>query len=191
MVINSPKHAMEPFQVALEAAPTGMLMMDGTGKIVLVNAQIEKLFGYARDELLGQRIEILVPERFRPRHPELRKTFFADPKTRVMGAGRELFGLRKDGSEMPIEIALNPLQTAEGDFVLSSIADITQRQRTQEALRASEQHYRFMSETMPQIIWTSPPGRQYRLLQSVLVRLHRPDDRAIQGLGVGARAAPG
>jgi PAS domain S-box-containing protein len=157
MVINSPKHAMEPFQVALEAAPTGMLMMDGTGKIVLVNAQIEKLFGYARDELLGRRIEILVPERFRPRHPELRKTFFADPKTRVMGAGRELFGLRKDGSEMPIEIALNPLQTAEGDFVLSSIADITQRQRTQEALRASEQHYRFMSETMPQIIWTSQP----------------------------------
>jgi PAS domain S-box-containing protein len=120
------------FRLALEAAPTGMLMMDGTGKIVLVNAQIETLFGYPREELLGQRIEMLVPARFGAHHPDLRDTFFLDPTARPMGAGRELFGLRKDGTEVPIEIGLNPLQTPEGDFVLSTIADITERKRSDE-----------------------------------------------------------
>src|SRR5579863_6455180 len=134
--ITERKRATEQFRLALEAAPTGMLMMDETGTIVLVNAQIEALFGYGRDELLGKRLEMLVPERFRAHHPELRKTFFGDPKTRVMGAGRELYGLRKDGTEVPIEIGLNPLQTPEGRFVLSSIADITERKRATEQFRA-------------------------------------------------------
>src|SRR5579863_3135369 len=133
--ITERKRATEQFRLALEAAPTGMLMMDETGTIVLVNAQIEALFGYGRDELLGKRLEMLVPERFRAHHPELRKTFFGDPKTRVMGAGRELYGLRKDGTEVPIEIGLNPLQTPEGRFVLSSIADITERKRATEQFR--------------------------------------------------------
>jgi two-component system sensor histidine kinase UhpB len=127
------KRADEQFRLALEAAPTGMLMMNEVGVIVLVNAQIEALFGYPRQELLGQRIEMLVPERFRSHHPDLRKVFFGDPKTRVMGAGRDLYGLRKDGTEVPIEIGLNPLQTSEGRFVLSSIADITERKRANEA----------------------------------------------------------
>ena len=133
--VSDRKRATEQFRLALEAAPTGMLMMNEVGTIVLVNAQIEALFGYPRDELLGQRLEILVPERFRTHHPDLRKGFFGDPKTRVMGAGRELYGLRKDGTEVPIEIGLNPLQTAEGRFVLSSIADITDRKRATEQFR--------------------------------------------------------
>lgn len=121
------KRADERFHLAIEAAPTGMLMMDRAGMIVLVNVQVEKLFGYSRDELLGRPIEMLVPERFRGHHPELRRAFFDDPKTRAMGGGRELFGLRKDGREVPVEIGLNPLHTSEGDFVLSSIVDLSQR----------------------------------------------------------------
>jgi len=121
--------ATEPFRQALEAAPTGMIMVDSRGRIVLVNAHVEKLFGYPREELVGQPIEVLVPERFRERHRDHRAAFLDDPRSRFLGAGRDLFGLRKDGTEVPVEIGLNPLRTAEGHFVLSSIADITERRR--------------------------------------------------------------
>jgi protein-histidine pros-kinase len=140
--ITASKRADERFRLAIDAAPTGMLLMDRIGCIVLVNAQIESLFGYARDELLGRRIEMLVPERFRLHHPDFRKTFFGDPNAREMGAGRDLYGLRKDGSEVPIEIGLNPLHTSEGDFVLSSIVDITERKRATE-------HFRLALEAAP------------------------------------------
>lgn len=126
--ITERKRATEQFRLALEAAPVGMLLMNATGSIVLVNAQIENLFGYARAELLGQKIEILVPERFRALHPEFREGFRRAPRTRAMGAGSVLFGLRKDGTEVPVEISLNPLQTMDGDFVLGSVTDLSQRQ---------------------------------------------------------------
>ena len=132
--ITERKRADEQFRLAIDAAPTGMLLMNLTGSIVLVNAQIERLFGYSRAELLGKQIEMLVPERFRAHHPDYRVVFFAAPTVRKMGAGRELYGLRKDGSEVPIEIGLNPLHTSDGEFVLSSIADLTQR-RAIERLR--------------------------------------------------------
>src|SRR5712671_177697 len=103
--------ATEQFRLAIEAAPTGMMMVDSAGRLVLVNEQIERLFGYARGELLGQTVEMLVPARLRQAHPHLRDQFFATPQARLMGAGRDLFGVRKDGSEVPIEIALNPLST--------------------------------------------------------------------------------
>ncbi len=125
--ITERKRADEHFRLAIDAAPTGMLLMNRTGAIVLANVQIETLFGYSRVELLGRQIELLVPERFREHHPEFRKDFFDAPRSRPMGAGRDLYGLRKDGSEMPIEIGLTPLQTSEGMFVLSSIVDLTQR----------------------------------------------------------------
>src|SRR4051812_18227136 len=120
------------FQIAFESAPSAMVMVDGNGQIVLVNQQTEKLFGYDRGELLGQQVEILVPERFRLRHPQHRELFSRQPTTRAMGAGRDLFGLRKDGSEVPIEIGLNPIQTKEDSFVLASIIDITERKRADE-----------------------------------------------------------
>ncbi len=119
------------FQLAIEAAPTGMLMVDRRGTIVLVNGQTERLFGYPREALVGQSVEILIPERFRRSHPGERAGFFASPTTRPMGAGRELYGLRADGTEIRVEIALNPLTTPEGDFVLGSVADITERMRTE------------------------------------------------------------
>lgn len=125
------------FRATIDAAPTAMVMIDQSGQIVLVNAETEKLFGYARDELLGQRVEILVPERFRVEHPDHRTGYFKDPTARPMGKGRDLFGLRKDGSEIPVELGLNPVHTDEGVFVLSAILDITERTQLTESLRQS------------------------------------------------------
>ncbi len=124
----------------LEAAPTGMLLLDFQGTIVIVNRQVEQLFGYDPGALLGKNIEVLVPQRFRAAHPHLRKAYFHRPQTRTMGAGRELHGLHRDGTEVPIEIRLNPLHIADGPFVICSIADISERKLAaeREAGRAAE-----------------------------------------------------
>lgn len=121
-------------RLIIEATPNAMVMVDTEGKVVLVNSQTEILFGYSREELLSLRVEQLLPQRFRERHHSFRTAFFHSPDTRSMGAGRDLYGLRKDGSEVPIEIGLNPLETDEGLFVLASIIDITERKRSEERL---------------------------------------------------------
>ncbi len=125
----------ERFRQVVESAPSAMVMIGPAGQIVMVNAQSEKLFGYARDEMLGQPIEILVPERFRAKHPGLRTAFFSRPLARPMGEGRDLYGLKKDASEFPIEIGLNPIETDEGTMVLSAIVDISGRKRMEERFR--------------------------------------------------------
>lgn len=122
-------------RLVLEAAPTAMVKIDAAGRISLVNAQAEACFGYSRAEMLGQPIEMLVPQRFRHGHMDFRQAFLQKPQARAMGAGRELFGLRKDGSEFPLEIGLNPVQTERGIEVLSSVVDITARKRLEDRFR--------------------------------------------------------
>lgn len=123
--------AEEKFRLVVEASPNGIVMVDGQGRIQLINTETERLFGYTRDELTGQPMEILVPPRFRVHHPGMRDSYTAEPTTRSMGEGRELFGLRRDGTEFPIEVGLNPITTREGMMVLSVIVDITERKRAE------------------------------------------------------------
>ena len=120
-----------------EAAPSAMMLVDAEGLIRMANRHCEQLFGYTRSELMGRAVEMLVPQRFRDAHPGLRSGFLNNPSVRAMGAGRDLYGLRRDGSEVPIEIGLNPLRTASAQYVLASIIDITQRKRGEDLLRAS------------------------------------------------------
>jgi PAS domain S-box-containing protein len=126
-------------RAAVESSPSGLLMTDATGAIVLVNREVERLFGYPREELLGRTVDVLVPERFRRAHAGLRGGFVADPGVRTMGAGRDLHGLRKDGTEIPVEIGLTPVATDEGMFVLASIVDISARQRADAERRRLEE----------------------------------------------------
>ena len=136
---NERKRAEERFRLAVEASPNAIVMVDGQGKMLLVNALTQELFGYSREELIGQSVEILVPERFRTGHPAHRATFFGAPQARAMGAGRDLFARRKDGSEFLVEIGLNPIHTLEGTLVLTEIVDITDRKRMELELQRNRE----------------------------------------------------
>ena len=137
--ITERKRGDERFRLVVEAMPIAIVMVNSQGRIQLINALAEKLFGYSREELIGQPAEILVPERFRAADPTHRGAFFGIPQARAMGAGRDLFARRKDGSEFLVEIGLNPIRTTEGTLVLTAIVDITERKRIELELQENRE----------------------------------------------------
>jgi PAS domain S-box-containing protein len=136
--ITERKKADERFRLVVELAPNAMVLVRDDGVITLINSQAEKLFGYTRSELVGKSVDLLLPARLKDKHPGFRNSFFQDPKARPMGVGRDLFARRKDGTEFPVEIGLNPIESPEGNMVLASIIDITERKLQELKLHESE-----------------------------------------------------
>jgi two-component system, LuxR family, sensor kinase FixL len=139
------KEAEELFRLVTEAAPSGILLANEEGRIVLINAHLEELFGYAREELVGQMVDVLIPERFAAEYSALRAAYLATPEQRAMGSGRELLARRKDGTEFPAEIGLNSIRTPQGILVLASVVNISQRKQAAEELRRHREQINLLS----------------------------------------------
>ena len=140
------KKAQDQLRLVVESSPFAMVLINNEGFIILVNKQTEKLFGYERKELVGNKLEILLPERFRKHHPDLRNMFFKNLETRSRGAGRDLFAIKKNGNEVEVEIGLNPIETAQGDMVLASIIDITERKIQEANLKKQNKELEFQND---------------------------------------------
>ncbi len=154
------------FKALLEAAPDGILLVDKRGSIVLANAQIEELFGHDREELIGHRVELLMPERFRSMHVSHRDVYASQPETRPMGSKFDLWGLRQDGTEFPVEISLSPSVIDGSTLTTAVIRDVTERRRIEDTLRLSEERYRLLAEHAQDLIFRldmteTPPCFEY------------------------------
>jgi len=161
--ITELKRGEEKFRLAVEGSPSAIVMVNEQGRIVLVNMQAEKLFGYSRDEMSAQPVEMLVPERLRSEHKSFHAGFFTAPQARPMGAGRDVYARRKDGSEVLVEVGLNPIHTQEGTFILTSIVDISARKQAEEALERERRFLRQVIDTAPNFIFAKDREGRFTL----------------------------
>ncbi len=150
--ISERKRTETMFRLVVESAPNAIVMANSEGRITLVNSQTEKFFEYTRQELIGQPIEMLIPERYRQRHPQYRRSFATERRARAMGIGRDLSGRRKDGSEFPVEIGLSPIETEQGTLVLGAIVDISDRMRVNRELRRMRTYLKNIIDSMPSVL---------------------------------------
>jgi PAS domain S-box-containing protein len=169
--VRARRQAEAWFRGLLEAAPDAMVLVNTDGMVILVNSQAEHLFGYPRPELLGQGIELFVPGWCRSQHLLPRACSEADPRVCPMGAELDLYGVRKDGQEFPVEISLSPLETPEGLLIVSTIRDVTERKRAEAALRESEQRYRDLFENTQEGIFRSTPVGGFTHVNPALVHM--------------------
>ncbi|HSA64646.1 MAG TPA: PAS domain-containing sensor histidine kinase [Nitrospira sp.] len=152
--ITERKKQEEKFRTIVESVPNGIIMVDTGGSITLSNSEAEKMFGYSRGELLGKKVEMLIPMRYQGNHPIERDRFIHHPQKRQMGAGRDLSGLKKDGTEIPVEIGLNPIETPEGRYILASILDISERKSIDDKLHQAYEEVQQKNREMEQFVYT-------------------------------------
>ncbi len=153
--ISEQKFSQRKFELAVEASPGGVLMINQSGEIVLANAELERQFGYGRDELLGASVDMLLPEAMRRQHAAHRATFLSAPAAGRIGTGRELHGVRKDGSEFPLEIGLNPIQSRDGLLVLATVIDVTDRREAERAIEAQNERLRRSNAELEQFAYVA------------------------------------
>jgi PAS domain S-box-containing protein len=153
--MHESKEAQSKYRGLLEAAPDAMIISDALGRIVLVNAQTERLFGYGRDEIIGQPVELLIPKRYLDSHPIQRQSYIARPHTKFVGEDLTLHGLRKGGSEFPVEIMLSPVDSSSGMLVTAAIRDITERRRSAERLAKTVRELKRSNEELQQFAYVA------------------------------------